>query len=155
MPVRRDDDGPGRREGGGHRLPHRLGPAGEGLPRAGGGRENREEGEQGQPEVQPSGPVSLVHAASAARSLAAGSGRRKATSAAASAGSTATAAASGIVCGRSNIVSGGGTGVCAVGLRVTAGTSNRATTVPRSRPSAAAGTDSSSFSRNSCAAADR
>ena len=77
------------------------------------------------------------------------------TSAAASAGSTATATASGTVCDRSNSVTGGGTGICAVGLSVTAGTSSRATTVPRMRPSAAAGTDSSSFSRNNCAAADR
>ena len=76
-----------------------------------------------------------------------GVGRRITTSAAASAGTTATNRASGTVCGRSNSVTGGGTGVCAVVVSVTAGTSSRATIVPSTRPSAAAGTLSSSFSR--------
>ena len=76
-------------------------------------------------------------------------------SAVASAGRMATAAASGSVSGRSKSVSGGGTGCVAAAVRVTAGTSSLATTVPRTTPSTAAGTLSSSFSRHSCSAAER
>ena len=100
---------------GGDRLAQRLGPGGERLADAGGGGEHREEREQASADVDaPAARYRLPHAASAARSSAAGSGRRNTTRAAASAGSTATATASGIVCGRSSSVTGGGTGACAV-----------------------------------------
>ena len=52
----------------------------------------------------------VPHASSAARSSAAGSGRRVAASAAATAGSTVTASASAIACGRSSTVMAGGVG---------------------------------------------